>query len=93
MLEAGLLLYPKDRLIIDGSPAPNTTVLSLGKDHQIQLFRGTLINLQMETGTLHFITDGETLAEALTGEGIEILEADQLSYPLETFLDGVTFDG
>lgn len=89
LLEAGLLLYPKDRLIIHGVPASNTTALSPGKDHQIQLFRATLIVLQMETGTLQFITDGETLAEALEGEEIEIFEADQLSYPLETFLDGV----
>ncbi len=89
LLEAGLLLYPKDRLIIDGAPALNTTTLSLGKDHQIQLFRATLINLQMETGATQFITDEETLAEALAGEGIEIFEADQLSYPPETFLDGL----
>jgi len=88
LLEAGLLLYPKDRLIIDGAPAPNTTALPLGKDHQMQLFRATLINLQMETGALQFITGGETLAEALAGEGIEFFEADQFSYPLETFLDG-----
>ena len=89
LLEVDLLLYPKDRLIIDGAPALNTTALSPGKDHQIQLFRGTLINLQMETGATQFITDEETLAEALAGEGIEIFEADQLSYPPETFLDGL----
>ena len=88
LLEVGLLLYPKDRLIVNGIRATDTTTLSPAKDHKLQLYRATLIDLQMESATLQFITDRSTLAEALEQEEIEIFEADQLSYPLETFLDG-----
>lgn len=88
LLEAGLLLYPKDRIVVNGMSATKGTTLSLGKDHNIQLFRATRIDLHVDTGVLQFITGEEILEKALAEEGIEIFEADQLSSPLETFLDG-----
>ncbi len=92
LLEVGLLLYPKDRLIVNGILADENTTLSPTKDHKIQLYRATLIELQTETGSVVFITDRSTLAEALEQEGIEIFEADQLTLPLDTFLDGTPLD-
>jgi len=88
ILDAGYELYPKDRMILDGLAAGPNSQLSPGKDHHIQVFRATLINLHLEEGDLQFLTDGATLAAALEEEGIEIFEGDSVSYPLETILDG-----
>jgi uncharacterized protein YabE (DUF348 family) len=86
--EAGILLYPKDRLIINNTSAGPKTTLTPGKDHQIQLIRATLIDLQMEEGNRKFYTGSNTLAEALDNEDIELFEADQLSIPGDLVLDG-----
>ena len=88
VLDAGFELYPKDRLVLNGVPASPDSQLSPGKDHHIQVFRATMIKLDMEEGDLQFLTDGTTLAEAFDTEGIEIFQGDDLSYPLDTVLDG-----
>ena len=88
ILEAGLALYPKDRLVVDGSPAGERTKLTPGASHHIQLIRATLVHLIMEDGNLGFLSDGRTLEEALENEGIKVLEGDDLSLPLDTPLDG-----
>lgn len=88
ILDAGLMIYPKDRLVIDNVPAGPDSHLSPGEDHIIQLYRATRIDLLSEEGDLQFLTDGATLGEAFQKENIEIFEGDDLSYPLETVLDG-----
>jgi len=88
ILNAGLVTYPKDRLVIDGVPARTDSFLSPGEDHQIQVYRATRIDLLSEEGNIQFITDGATLAEAFQKENIEIFEGDELSYPLDKPLDG-----
>ncbi len=88
LLEAGLHLFPKDRLVVDGSLAQENTTLTPGSAHAIQVLRATLIDLQTEAGTVRFLSDADILAEALEKEDIKIFEADQLSYPLNTPLDG-----
>ncbi len=88
LLEAGLLIYPKDRLIVNGSLHQWDAVLSQGESHEIQLLRGTPITLQTDDGNLSFITDADLLIEALEKQNIEIFDADQLSRPLDTPLDG-----
>ena len=88
ILDAGLLLYPKDRLMVDGALQVKNKTLSPGEPHQIQLLRGTPITLQLEDGRLDFISDADFLADAFESEDIEIFEADQLSRPLDTKLDG-----
>lgn len=47
-----------------------------------------MIKIEFENGSQEFISDADTLTEALEDEGIEIFEADQLSKPLDTPLDG-----
>ena len=85
LLQAGITLFPKDRLLVDGKPIG---YLSPGSDHVIQVLRGTPVTLIEDDGTQEFISDGDTLADAFSGQGIEIFEADQLSKPLDTPLDG-----
>jgi uncharacterized protein YabE (DUF348 family) len=88
LLDLGWELYPKDRVFLDGMLIEEGQKLSLGESHQIELRQGTPVTLQTETGTIRFITDGDTLEEALQMEGIEIFEADQLSRDLDTSLVG-----
>jgi len=88
LLDRGVALFPKDRILVDGVAAGNDLLLSLGKSHQIQLLRGTPITLEFENGSQQFISDADTLAEALEKESIEVFEADQLSKPLNTTLNG-----
>ncbi len=88
LLEAGLLLYPGDHLLVDGFPVQQNTRFPPGSSHSIQLFRGTPIELQIEDRIIHFTTDADILADALYKENIEIYEADKLSLPLNTALTG-----
>ena len=88
LLDLGVILFPKDRIMVDGVTVGKDYLLSLGKSHQIQLLRGTAITLAFENGSQRFISDADTLAEALENEGIEVFEADQLSKPLNTNLNG-----
>ena len=88
LLEAGFSLFPKDRILVDGELFTNGERLEAGKDHVIRVLRGTQITLVTESGEITFITDGESLEEALEKEEIEIYPADQLSRPLETPLTG-----
>ncbi len=88
ILEAGLLLFPQDRLLVDGLSVGENSLMSPAESHSIQVLRGTAIELQTEDGTFHFTTDTDILADALWKENIELFEADHLSVPLNTTLDG-----
>jgi uncharacterized protein YabE (DUF348 family) len=88
ILEAGLLLFPQDRLLVDGLSVGENSLMSPAESHSIQVLRGTAIELQTEDGTFHFTTDTDILADALWKENIELFEADDLSVPLNTALDG-----
>lgn len=88
LLDQGVRLFPKDRILVNGVAAGNDFLLSLGKSHQIQLLRGTPVTIKFENGIQEFISDADTLAEAFDKQAIEVFEADQLSKPLDTPLDG-----
>ena len=88
LLLLGHTLYPKDRILVDGVLTEKDTLISPGRTHQIELLRGTPITVEFETGSYQFITDADTLSEALEKEGIEIFEADKISKPLSSTLDG-----
>ncbi len=88
ILEAGLLLYPQDRLLVDGFPVRENSTMPPAASHSIQVLRGTAIELHTEDGIFRFTTDTDILADALWKENIKIFEADHLSVPLNTVLDG-----
>jgi len=88
ILEAGLLLFPQDRLLVDGLSVGENSIMSPAPSHSIQVLRGTAIELQTEDGIFNFTTDTDILADALWEENIEVFEADDLSVPLNTALDG-----
>jgi uncharacterized protein YabE (DUF348 family) len=88
LLEAGFQLYPKDRLLVDGKAASTRTRLSPGEPHQIQLLRATRISLLEGTDRIQFITDADTLGEALEKANFSLFPEDKLYPPRETALDG-----
>jgi uncharacterized protein YabE (DUF348 family) len=88
LLELGLTLYPKDRVFVDGKTIRADYLLSLGEPHEIVLLRGTPITVKTEDGSFEFISAEDTLGEAFEVQGVEIFEADQLSKPLTTTLEG-----
>ncbi len=88
LLDAGLLLFPQDRLLVDGLSVGEKSLLAPAESHSIQVLRGTAIELQTEDGTFKFTTDTDILADALWKENIVLFEADHLSAPLNTTLDG-----
>lgn len=88
LLQAGFSLFPKDRILVDGKQVDKGATLSAGEEYQIQVLRGTPITVKTETGSIQFISDGDTLGEAFQNEAFQVLDADQLSKPLDTPLDG-----
>jgi uncharacterized protein YabE (DUF348 family) len=88
LLDLGMLLFPKDRILVDGVTIEFESLLSLGNSHQIQVLRGTPVTIEFENSSHQFISDADSLSEALENEGIEVFEADQISKSLNTLLDG-----
>lgn len=87
LLDAGFTVYPKDRILVDGKLSDKNTLLAAGIDHEIQIIRGTPITIITKTGAIHFISDKDSLADAFHEKGFKVLDADQLSRPLDTVLD------
>ena len=88
LLEAGFLLFPYDRLLVDGKQFNGISSIATESEHMIEVLRGTPIEIQIEELISHFISDADTLEEALIKEGIQLYKADQLSLPPNTILDG-----
>jgi uncharacterized protein YabE (DUF348 family) len=88
LLQAGFPLFPKDRILVNDKQVDKGVTLSAGEDYQIQILRGTPIIVKTETGTIQFLSDGDTLGEAFQDEAFQVLDADQISKPLDTPLDG-----
>jgi len=88
LLEAGIPVFPKDRILINGKLSNQDTKLRPGTDHVIEILKGTPISVVTESGATYFISDGDSLAEAFEKEGYQFREADKLSVPLNTPLNG-----
>ncbi len=88
LLNAGISIFPKDRILVDNRLIDEDTILRAGKDHKIQVLRGTPITIKTEGGAFSFISDADSLAEAFEKKAFKIIDADQLSLPLDTVLEG-----
>jgi len=88
LLEAGFTVYPKDRIIVDGNKIDEDALLAAGRDHEIQILRGTPITIETDTGQISFISDADSLAGALENQAIIFHQADLFSLSLQTPLDG-----
>jgi uncharacterized protein YabE (DUF348 family) len=88
LLNLGVKLYPRDRLLVNGTLFQEDDILLPGAEYQLEILRGTPITLVTEGSSIQFTTDADTLEEAIHKQGIEIFQADQLSRPRDTALDG-----
>ena len=88
LLEAGFTLFPKDRILVNGEVKGKGSQLSSSPTHQIEILRGTPIELQTENGLMSFISDADTVEEAILKEGISLFEADLLIPAGDTLLEG-----
>ena len=88
LLESGFLIFPYDRILVDGKKLIGPNVISPESEHKIEILRGTPIELLDEEKTINFISDADTLEEALKKAGIHLFKADQLSLPPDTKLAG-----
>jgi uncharacterized protein YabE (DUF348 family) len=70
----GLLLFPGDRLTVDGIPQAHTTVASA-----IELNRAAAFQVEERGQTSDFFSAAPTVGEALTESGLVIYEGDRLS--------------
>jgi uncharacterized protein YabE (DUF348 family) len=78
LLEAGFPLFPKDRIRVNGIVMGKGSRLSFSSSHQIEILRGTRVELQTEDNLVDFITDADTIEEAILKEGISLHKADLL---------------
>jgi uncharacterized protein YabE (DUF348 family) len=88
LLEAGISVFPKDRILVNGELISEESTLAAGKQHQILVLRGTPLTILTQSGATFFISDKDNLAEAFASEGLIINDADKLSRQLDTPLDG-----
>ena len=88
LLEAGFLLFPKDRILVNGVIKTKGSRLPSSPSHQIEILRGTPVELQTEDGLVSFITDADTIQEAILKQEISLFEADLLIPPGDTPLAG-----
>jgi uncharacterized protein YabE (DUF348 family) len=85
---AGVRLFPQDQLLVDGKEAPLDERLSSDRPHSIQVKRAVQIQLTDGTDSKIFYTTAATLGQALEQNGIQLHNADRLTPPAGTSLDG-----
>jgi uncharacterized protein YabE (DUF348 family) len=88
LLEAGYLLFPKDRIRVNGVVKSKGSRLSTSTSHEVEILRGTPVELETEDGSMNFITDADTIQEAVLKQGISLFAADLLIPPGDTPLVG-----
>lgn len=90
--EAGIPLYPHDRILVDGLPSEPDQPLQGGNPHLLEVRRGTPLTLIMDDGVINFTTSAETIAEALWEQDIPVYQADRIEPSLTTPLTGAPLE-
>jgi uncharacterized protein YabE (DUF348 family) len=83
-----ILLYPKDRVIVDGQSVDPDSPLPYHPYYTLQVVRATPVTVHTENGVKEFTTNALTLAEALWDADILLHEGDALSLSPQTALKG-----
>jgi uncharacterized protein YabE (DUF348 family) len=89
LAEAGVRLYPGDRLLADGQPVLPDQKLASGLTHSLQVRRAVplyLVDLGGQARTIY--SAAATLGQALWEAGITLYNGDRISLSLETPLSG-----
>jgi uncharacterized protein YabE (DUF348 family) len=87
LTEADIRLFPGDRMILNGKPAPLDEQLAAGKNHSIQVIRTQPIEVTINEQVESYTSTAATLGEALWENGIEINNGDRLHPPADSSLD------
>ncbi|MBS3751648.1 MAG: DUF348 domain-containing protein [Anaerolineales bacterium] len=83
-----ILLYPKDRVIVDGQSVDPDSTLPYHPYYTLQVVRATPVTVYSDKGVKEFTTNALTLAEALWDADILLHEGDALSLSPQTALTG-----
>jgi uncharacterized protein YabE (DUF348 family) len=89
LAQAGLRLFPGDRVSVDGSNfAPSQPVSAITYAHTLQYHPAVAITLHLKKKTRIIYSAAPTLGEALWENGIKLDQADRLSMSSESPLNG-----
>jgi uncharacterized protein YabE (DUF348 family) len=88
LAEAGLALYPQDRLEHNGAAIPADTTLDPGSSNTLQLKRAVPVTINLPGDKLQIYSSATTLGEALREAGIRLEENDDLEPAASTPLTG-----
>ena len=83
LAQAGLQLFPGDRILVDGKPAPAGDTIHYAPTHSLQLLRGVSFNMDSSTGEKPVTSSRSTIGQALADNGIYLLASDYISPTLE----------
>lgn len=86
--EAGIRLYPGDRLVVDGRPVEAGETLPRAAARTLQVRRPVAITLQLGAQVVSFSSSAATLGQALWEAGYALRGGDRLSPSPETPLLG-----
>lgn len=86
--QAGIFLFPKDSISIDGNATDANSHLSPGRSHTLQIKQASTILLKTPDGITEIISAAPTLGKALWESGIRIKVGDYLNPSLDTPLVG-----
>jgi len=89
LLEAGIALFPQDRVLVNGETLDPSMALDTNGDFLLQVEPAKLIQLVLEgDGEITFYSGEVTLGAALEKAGISITPQDWLSEPLSSVITG-----
>lgn len=88
LTQAGVRLYPSDRLLVDGAPTDPATPLLPAPTHSLQILRAYPVTLTDGKKVYTFPSSQPTLGQALAAQGISLYTADRLDPSPETRLEG-----
>ena len=83
LAQAGLQLFPGDRILVDGKPAPAGDTIHYAPTHSLQLLRGVSFIMDSSTGEKPVTSSRSTIGQALADNGIYLLASDYISPTLE----------
>ncbi len=82
LAQAGLQLFPGDRILVDGKPAPAGEMIHYAPTHSLQLIRGVSFYMDSPTGEKPVTSSRSTIGQALADNGIYLTRLRlYLAYP------------
>lgn len=87
-LAAGILLFPGDRILLNGLEIPPGSILPPFGNADLQIRKAFPLTVNEEGKSTTFYSNAETLIEALLSRGYTLKKADRASLPWDTSIAG-----